>query len=384
MAVILLVLGGASVAVSGCGGAEAPPPQGPPAAAASSAPPVATAEPAAPPAASAPPKTSLAELELASAKAFADALNQHDPEKYAALFALDGVEKATGEPDGSGREAIAAHVKGLFTAFPDFKIGFSRIWQKGNFAAVSWAWNATDTGGFMGNKPSGRAVGTEGISTVVFTDDGLVKELHRYGDGATLMSQLDPKAKKGTFRTPPTLPTSTDVFAAAGSPDEDKDLDVAKGFYAALDDKKAADVMALFTEESTADDFTMPATLRGLKDWKKMYETYVGAFPDFKQAISTQVAVKDYVISEGVLNGTHRGALGPIRATGKPVSLHFVDVLQIKDGKLAHVWTWSNGAELLTEIGVLKAPGASPPSKSVAAAAKTPLKKEPEMRPATK
>jgi uncharacterized protein (TIGR02246 family) len=376
MAVSSLVLGSVAVALGGCGGAEAPSPQAPPAAAASSAPaPVATAAPTTPPPAPTPPKPSLAELQLTSAKAFSDALNQHDAEKYAALFTPDGVDKGSGQPDVAGHDAIVANTKALFAAFPDFKIGFSRVWQKGNFLACAWAWTGTDTGGFMGNKPTGRPVGLEGISAVVYTEDGLVKELHRYADDATLMSQLDPKAKKGTFRAPPTLPTSMDVVAAAGSPDEDKELDLAKGFYGALDNKKAADVMAIFTEESTADDFTMPATFKGLKDWKKMYDTYVGAFPDFKQALTTQVAVKDYVVTEGVLNATHKGALGPIRATGKPVSLHFVDVVQFKDGKIAHLWTWANGAELLTEIGVLKAPGAAPPAKPVASAAKAPPKK---------
>jgi predicted ester cyclase len=188
------------------------------------------------------------------------------------------------------------------------------------------------------------------------------------------MSQLDPKAKKGTFRTPPSLPTSMDVIASTGAPDEDKLIDTAKGLYTALDNKKAADVMALFTEESTAEDYTMPATLKGLKDWKAMYDTYVGAFPDFKQALSTQLAVKDYVITEGVFNGTHKGALGPIRATGKPVSLHFVDIAQFKDGKISHFWTWANAAEMLAEIGVLKAPGAAP-AASKPAAAKAPPKK---------
>jgi predicted ester cyclase len=367
--VISLVLANAAVAVGGCGGAESPPPQAPPAASASAAPPVAMPTPSPPSAAPAPVKPSLAELQLTSAKAFADALNQHDPEKYAALFAPDGVERAYGEPDAAGHDGIVASLKALFTGVPDFKIGFSRIWQKGNLLVCAWAWTGTDTGGFMGNKPTGRSVGLEGISTVLYSDDGLVKEIHRYADDATLMSQLDPKAKKGSYRTPPTLPASMEVLASTAGPDEDKGIDIAKGLYAALDSKKRDDVVALFTEESTADDYTMAASMKGLKDWKAMYDAYVKAFPDFKQAVSIQVAVKDYVITEGVFNATHKGALGPIRATGKPVSMHFLDVAQFKDGKIAHFWTWANAAEMLAEIGAMKAPGSAP------AASKAPPKK---------
>jgi hypothetical protein len=61
-----------------------------------------------------------------------------------------------------------------------------------------------------------------------------------------------------------------------------------------------------------------------------------------------------YVVSEGVLQGTHKGPIGPFKATGKPVSLHFVDIVQFKAGKIARLQTWANGVELLTENGVIK------------------------------
>jgi predicted ester cyclase len=365
VAVAALVFGMSSL--SGCGGSE-PPPQAPPAPSAPPAP-LASSTPAAPPAPVAPPKPSLSDLELASAKAAADAITQHDAQKYAALFTPDGVDKGAGEPDSVGHDAIVARMQALFTTFPDIKLSIGRVWQKGNLVVATWAWTGTDTGGFLGKKPTGRPAGLEGVSLGWYTDDGLVKELHRYGDLATLVSQLDPKAKKGSFRAPPTLPASMDVVSATGTPDEDKEIDLAKALYAALDNKKVADVMGAFTEESTAEDYTMPTSMKGLKDWKAMYDSYSGAFPDFKQSIANQVAIKDFVISEGTFNGTHKGAMGPIKATGKPVSLHFVDIAQYKDGKIAHFWTWANAAELLMQVGVMKPPA---PPKAPAADAKGP------------
>jgi steroid delta-isomerase-like uncharacterized protein len=364
IAVAALVLG--TSYVTGCGGSEPPAPQAPPAAPAPPPPPIASAAPPAATTAPAPAKPSLSDLELASAKAAADALTQHDAQKYAALFAPDGVDKGVGEPDSVGREAIAASIQHLFTAFPDLKLSIGRVWQKGNLVVATWAWTGTDTGGFLG-KPTGRSVGIEGASLGWYTDDGLLKELHRYADLGTLLSQLDPKAKKGSFRAPPTLPTSMDVVAATGTPDEDKEIDLAKGFYAALDNKKVDDVMGAFTDESTAEDYTTPMPIKGRKDWKAMYDSYARAFPDFKQSIANQVAIKDFVVSEGVFNGTHKGAMGPIRATGKPVSLHFVDIAQFKDGKIAHFWTWSSAPEFLTQVGVMKPPGAPPAAGTKAA-----------------
>ena len=153
-----------------------------------------------------------------------------------------------------------------------------------------------------------------------------------------------------------TLATSFDTIAS-GSAEEEGNLGLAKTFYQALDDKKESAVVRLATEDTTADDYEAPASIKGLKQWKGMYREYVTAFPDFKQQpLDNQWAIGSYVISEGTLKGTHKGPIGPFKATGKPVNLHFIDILQFKAGQIARLQTWSNGAELLTQIGVLPAP----------------------------
>jgi steroid delta-isomerase-like uncharacterized protein len=377
IAAMLMV--GTVALLNACGGEEPPPQPPPPPPPVVETPPVETAAPTPPP----PPKPTLGELEATSMKGVVDALNAHDAAKYAALFTTDAVSKEWGTPDATGREAIAGRIQPLFTAFPDLKFAFDHAWIKGNVVASRWAWTGTDTGGLMGAKPTGRPAGIHGAAVAWYGDDGLIKELHIYQDGGTLMSQLDPKAKKGSFRAPPELRDHTETTVAADGADDAKVLGVAKLLYSAMDDKKEADVVGLFNDDSTYDDFTMPASLKGQKEWKATYKSYVSAFPDFKEPISMQMAVQDYVISEGVFNGTHKGALGPIRATGKPVSVHFLDIIHVKDGKVAHVLTWWNSAEFLTQIGKMKPPGAAaaggaaPAAKAPAAAAGTTPAKAP-------
>jgi predicted ester cyclase len=298
----------------------------------------------------------MADMQNASIKTVTDAINGHDAQKYASVFAADGVQKTAGMPDAVGRDAIVASTKQWFAMFPDAKFAFSRVWQKGNLGVSTWDWNATDSGsGFMGAKPTNRPVGLTGATVATYGDDGLIKELHIYQDYATVMQQLDPKAKKNSFRPPPTLATSIDTVAAGSSEVEDGNLGFAKAFYQALDDKKEKDVVGAATEDTAADDYEAPASIKGLKQWKGMYREFATAFPDFKQLpLANQWAIGNYVVSEGVLQGTHKGPIGPFKATGKPVSLHFVDIVQFKAGKIAHLQTWANGVELLTEIGVIK------------------------------
>lgn len=338
---------------------ETPPPQPPP----PPPPPPATAEAPPPPTDTtpppAPPKPSMAEMIASATKAEVDAVNAHDAQKFGSTFAADGARHFMGTPppDETGRDAIVASVQHVFQTFPDFKLAVSRMWVKDNVRITTEDWNATDSGtGFRGAKPTNRPVGITAVTIAVFGDDGLVKDMRIYGDGATLMQQMDPKAKASAFRPPPTLTTSFDTVTA-GSPEEDANLGLAKTFYQALDDKKEKDVVALGDDDTTADDYVAPASIKGLKQWKGMYREYVTAFPDFKQQpLTNQWAIGSYVISEGVLKGTNKGPIGPFKASGKPVNLHFVDVVQFKAGKIARLQTWSNGAELLMQIGVLPAP----------------------------
>jgi len=335
---------------------ETPPPQPPP-----PPPPVAIAPPpppadTTPPPPPAPPKPSLAELELAALKGWLAALTARDPQAYAALFTTDAVRKVPPTPDASGREAIAKAIGDLFAREPDCKFAASRVYQKGNVAVVTWVRTATDSGtGHADGKPSGRPIGVDGAVVFWFTDDGLIKEQHIYSDAATVRAQTDPKAKAGTFRAPAVLPSSMDVVASSGSPDEDRLLAFGKAYYATLDGHNVKDIMAPVTDDSVMVDFTMPDEIKGTKAFKAMVGTYLKALPDLHQPLANQWAIGDTLITEGTTEGTLKGALGPIRPTGKPVSVHFLDVVRFKDGKFVRGATYSNGVELLMQVGMIKA-----------------------------
>ncbi|HEY4119633.1 MAG TPA: hypothetical protein VGM56_17310, partial [Byssovorax sp.] len=71
-------------------------------------------------------------------------------------------------------------------------------------------------------------------------------------------------------------------------------------------------------------------------------------------------------IAEFTFSGTMQGDIGPFKATKKPIVIHGVDVDVMKDGKYEGAVTYSNGMELLAQIGALPkpkppaAPGAKP------------------------
>jgi len=330
----------------------------------------ASAAPTPPPA----PKLTPAEAIAKAVKSYAAPYNAHDPTAVAALYEPNAKALQSGFPGAIGRDAIAKNMKDTFGRYSDFKVATTRTFTHGNTVALEWVLTGKNDGG---DKPSGLQVGVNGVSVLTYDDDGLIKEQHLYFDTPTLRSQRDPLAKAGTFRAAIALPTApTENHVSKGTPDEAKVLDTAKGLYAGFEKKGGMDSMAFVTDDSVFDDYTMPASLKGTKAIKDYVTTFWTAFPDMTQTKPIQFAADDYVVTEGTMVGTQKGALGPLKASNKPISFQFVDIFRFKDGKAAHLDTYGNSAEILVAIGAMPpltpaTPAGSGSASPVAAAVPT-------------
>jgi steroid delta-isomerase-like uncharacterized protein len=311
------------------------------------------------------------EAAKATSQKVAEAINAHDAKKWAALYAEDVLISEAPEPDAKGRAAVEKAAQMWFDSFKDIKITMGRIWVNKQTSVVEWTWTGMADGDVMGMKVSKKPVGNVGVVVITTGDDGLIKSERRYSDGPTVFGQIDPKAAGGQpVRPPPTaLPAGSDAVEAKGTPDETKNLDVAKKLYAAVDEHKVDEILSAFTDDCVYDDFSSGETQKGKKAIKPALEGFLKALPDLKQPLEQQFAAGDYVVTIGPTNGTQKGALGPLKASNKPVSMHFVDVMQYKDGKVNKAWTYQNSAEMLVQIGAMKLPTAPPAASGSASAA---------------
>jgi ketosteroid isomerase-like protein len=325
----------------------AKPPEPPPIV--SSAPPSVT--PAPPPASStspappAPAEKPLAELQLASLKAAAEAINAHDGARYVALFTPNVIQREAAAPDVVGRANLAKRMQLLFDAFPDMKFSFDHVWQKGNVAVATWRWTGTDRGGYLQKKPTGRRAGLQGVVVGFYNTDGLVREIHVYDDGQTVAAQLDASSKPGTFRAPPADSTAPlEVTASSVGADEEKNLTAVNKLYELIEAKKEAESAAFFADGATVDDFALaPRALQGGAAWKAMLKTWTGTFGSFNELpLHNVMAIGEWVIVERVLRG---------KMSGADVQLHAADVLQLKDGRVVRFASYSNTLELMSTLG---------------------------------
>jgi len=117
-------------------------------------------------------------------------------------------------------------------------------------------------------------------------------------------------------------------------------------------------------EELFADDFvdhTPPAN--GTPDKggvRQLYKLLRSAFPDFRGEIHWQLADGDCVTTYKTYHGTHRGEFLGVPPTCRKIQFDALDVIRVRDGKLAEHWGVPNLLSLLQQLGAWRTP--SPPS----------------------
>jgi steroid delta-isomerase-like uncharacterized protein/uncharacterized protein (TIGR02246 family) len=361
--------------VAACGeeAAVAPPPQPPVATVTAPAPPPPPPLETTPP--PAPPKPSMAEMQKVAMQTALEGLNAHDAAKFASVYADNAMVSVAGLNELAGRAAVEQNMKEWFETFSKIKLGFRRVWIKGDVLVLEWVINGTHSGDLFGVKGKENPIGHYGLSLVWFDENGKVKRENRYGELGAVLTQADGKQKAKEI---PTVPAAAEMIPAKGSPEEDKLLEAAKGLHAAVEKKSEADFLALVSDDFVYEGVVGFDQIKGKADTKKFFGGLTKAFPDIKFSPSAAWAIGDYVIVEYQMSGTHKAALGTVPASKKPVNVHLVDVAQIKDGKVQRAWTYQNSVEFLSQVGQVNVavvnPTAAAPAKGPAKAPAAPKK----------
>jgi steroid delta-isomerase-like uncharacterized protein len=348
-----------TVPISACvgeGDAVPPPQASPPQPLVAAGPP--SAEPLPPLPAPEPPKPPLIDLQKQAVAARGAAMNAHDARKFSELYALDATVDEYGLGEAKGREAIAGGLQKAFDGFPDFKIGVSKVFVKNDVLAQEWVITGTHAGEFNGAKPTNKTIGVRVASVLTFTPEGLIKTERRYWDTSTLLSQLG-------LMTAPARPVAArpsgepEWYVAKGTPEEDKLVEVAKAIGGAFERKAEAEFLSALSENVSWSNVIQPKDIRGKASAKQFFGMFTAAFPDAKFSSDALFGVDDVVVSESSMTATHAGPLGPLKPTKKPVTMHGLDIMVVKDGKLASGSTYSNSLELLGQEGPLPKPKAA-------------------------
>ncbi len=350
-------------ALVACGG-ETPQPTPPPAPTMTAAPtvtappPVVSADPAPPPA----PKPTMAELQKKTMGAFMAAYNAHDAKALAATYAADAIIAHPG-PGGTwhetkGREEIQKHQEHLFKGYSDAKTAAERVFVNKDVVIVQWVMTGTNDGEFMEHPATKKPVGFHGSSVLWFNDDGLVAKEHIYYDMPTIMAQQGQGKQKA--RPVAALPTGAPEVVTTV---DDKSVAAANAQYDAFNKHDGKAYGAAISADYLHIDWAAPEDVKGNAAGVKEANGLFKTFPDLNMKLDATWGFGDYVIVEMSGGGTMKGALGPLKATGKPVTVHMFEVNVVKDGKVAKTETYWNTFELVSQVMPMPKPGEKPFAK---------------------
>jgi steroid delta-isomerase-like uncharacterized protein len=105
-----------------------------------------------------------------------------------------------------------------------------------------------------------------------------------------------------------------------------------------------------------AEDFVMHTpvgTFEGPDGYRKIYDTYVTAFPDCRFTVEDLFATGDRAVIRYTYSGTHNGDLMGVAPTGKRVSIGGIAVARVADGKIAEEWPIWDLHGLMQQIGTI-------------------------------
>ena len=173
-----------------------------------------------------------------------------------------------------------------------------------------------------------------------FTPEGLIKTEHRYWDTSTLLSQL--ALAKAPARPVAALPGGEPEWhIAKGTPEEDQLVEVAKSINGAFANRSEADFLGALSESVSWSHLAQPKDMIGKAAARQFFGMFTKAFPDAKFSSDALFGVDDVVVSESSMTATHDG----------PVTVHGLDVMVVKDGKVVSGSTYANSMELLRQGG---------------------------------
>jgi steroid delta-isomerase-like uncharacterized protein len=108
-------------------------------------------------------------------------------------------------------------------------------------------------------------------------------------------------------------------------------------------------------EELFADDFVdhtpQPNMIPNKDGVRGLYQTLRAAFPDFHAEIHWQAADGELVTTYKTYHGTHRGMFLGVAPTGRKIQFETVDVMRVRDGKIAEHWGVANLFSLIQQLG---------------------------------
>ena len=133
-----------------------------------------------------------------------------------------------------------------------------------------------------------------------------------------------------------------------------KNKDIVKYFYEVIVSENLLDELSKYISEDCVQRAGEKEIFIGINGMKQHLVALKKTYPDYTMKIIRQYVTDDYVISEFIMRGTHKGEFIGITPTNKVLEITGVDIDKVIDGKIVEHGGATNTFETFFEHHLIK------------------------------
>jgi ketosteroid isomerase-like protein len=265
-----------------------------------------------------------------------------------------------GLSEATDRAAALKVLGDLFGPFSGRAFAVGRTWQPAHVVVVEWTMTGTHSGDWMTVKPTSKPVTVRGLGIYWFDQNGLVSDTHLFFDAGAVLAQIG-APPKGVEALAVAQLAAGDPVVATGADSERQNVAIVNASWDALEARNEAGYLAAISEDIDVTRLDRASSERGKVERRRFFKALASGIGSLAQTPQNAWGVGPFVIEEYSITGVHTGKLADIAPSGHALRLHYVDVDEMRDGKIVRTTTFANSLELYAEIGQVDkaAPGAS-------------------------
>ena len=130
--------------------------------------------------------------------------------------------------------------------------------------------------------------------------------------------------------------------------------DIVKYFYEVIVSRNLLDELPKYIAEDCVQRVGEKEIFIGIDGMKQHLVALKKTYPDYTMKIIRQYVTDDYVISEFIMRGTHKGEFIGITPTNEVLEITGVDIDKVIDGKIVEHGGAVNTFEAFWENGLIK------------------------------
>jgi steroid delta-isomerase-like uncharacterized protein len=147
----------------------------------------------------------------------------------------------------------------------------------------------------------------------------------------------------------------SDQTGAGSAPESERNKAVIRRFVEEVQNNQDWTAYDELNDPSFVNLSAPPGVPTSREGGKVYLQAFASAYPDASFTIDDMIAEGDQVVTKKTFSGTNTGEFAGMPATGRSVSLQYVDIMRVRDGRIVEHWLSMNQLLWLQQLGLAPA-----------------------------